>query len=68
MKSMTKMAAQMAPQTQAMRAGGGGGGSSSAAGSGSSSGSAAVAAPPAGMPDLNNMSMDQGMDMMKNMR
>jgi tetratricopeptide (TPR) repeat protein len=63
MKGMAKMAAQMRPQMEAMRAGasgsGGGGGSSSAAGGASGL--------PAGMPDMDNMSLDGGVDMLKNM-
>jgi len=67
MKSMAKMAAQMQPQMQAMKAAkSGGGGSSSSSGGGSGSGDA-LAAMAGGMPDPSNMSMDQGIDMMKNM-
>jgi len=70
MKNMTKMAAQMAPQMQAMNAGGGGGSSSgdsaeAVAHRGASSAIAGMGSL-AGM-DPSNLSMDQGMDMMKNM-
>lgn len=65
MKSMAKMAAQMRPQMEAMKAGGMG------SGAGSSSGGGGGGAP-AGMPDMSKMmngemGMDQGMDMLKNM-
>ena len=63
LKSMTKMAASMKPQMEAMRAGGGGGGGSSSGGGGGGA---------AGMPDMSammngEMGLDKGMDMMKNM-
>jgi len=68
MKSMAKMAAQMRPQMEAVTGGAPNSGGSSSGGSGSSSGGGAVAPSlGGGLPDMNNMSMDQGMDMMKNM-
>ena len=82
MKSMTKMAASMRPQMEAMKAagasggGGGGGGSSSGGGGGgpaAAAGGGAAPAVPAGMADMmknidpSNMDLSQGMDMMNNM-
>ena len=62
MKSMAKMAAQMRPQMEAMQAAG------SAGGGASSSGAAGLmGGMPGGGFDPSNMSLDKGMDMMKNM-
>merc|ERR1719152_590735 len=66
MKSMAKMAASMRPQMEAMKAAQASGSSSGSGGGGSSSGGGEVAAPP-GMPDMANMDIDKGLEMMKNM-
>ena len=67
MKSMAKMSAQMAPQMQAMHAGQGSASASSGGGSGASSSGGMPGMPGMGGMDLNDMSMDKGMDMLKNM-
>ena len=63
LKSMAKMAAQMKPQADALRAAASGGG-----GGGGGGGAAAMPGMAGIMPgDLDNMDMSKGMDMMKNM-
>merc|ERR1719231_1396196 len=63
---MTKMAASMRPQMEAMRASGGAA-APSGGGGGGGGGSSGAAAAAGGLPDMANMDLDKGLDMMKNM-
>merc|ERR1719231_1663038 len=63
---MTKMAASMRPQMEAMRASGGAA-APSGGGGGGGGGSSGAAAAAGGLPDMANMDLDKGLDMLKNM-